>query len=120
MPSWINNRAVTIPSGASISAAFQLHGQSIIRVWAPSQWTPARLTFQGSQNGNVWDNLYDHADIEMSLPFTAQTSGFDRSYAIPLEWTMGCEFIRFRSGTALSPVNQDADRIIFFSFRPIA
>jgi hypothetical protein len=121
MQSLINHNTVLIANNASLSAPFQLRAQPIIRIWAPSLWTTAVLTFQGSRDGANWDDLYDQANAELSLAVTQPTSPtFERSYAIPREWTLGCEYIRFRSGTAISPVNQLGDRIIGFSFRPFA
>jgi hypothetical protein len=119
MQSLNNQGFLVITAGESLTNGYQLRAQPIIRLWAPALWTAAALTMQGSRNGQDWDDLYDQAGAEISLAIAAATTN-ERSYAMPREWTLGCEYIRFRSGTAATPVAQAADRLLAFTFRPFA
>ena len=120
MLSLLNHATLIIPAAGAISPAYQLRGQSIIRIWAPPVWTAAALTFQGSRNGQQWDNIYDVLGSEAQVVISGGADGFDRSFSVPHLWTLGLEFVRFRSGSATLPVSQAAERVIDFTFRPFA
>lgn len=120
MLSLMNYNQVVIPSGTSLSGSFDLRDQQIVRIWGPNQWTAAALTLQGSRENQVWEDLFDQAGTELSLPMVGAINGFERSFIVPRDWTMGVRFIRFRSGTNATAVTQAADRIIVFSYRPFA
>ena len=125
MLSLMSSGVLTIPSGQSLTeptanGPMNLNDQQIVRIWAPNGWTPAVLTFQGSRDGNNWDDLVDQAGAVVSLPIVGATDGFERAFVVPREWTFGVKFIRFRSGTSATPVSQAAARLIAFNYRPFA
>lgn len=105
---------VVIASGTSLSGGYDLGSREINSVVAgfqmPSAWTAANLTFQVSTDDATYQNLYDDAGNEVTVTAadsrfitldTAQRSNYD-----------GIRFIKIRSGTSGSPVNQGSDRTI--------
>lgn len=105
---------LTISSGGSLSAAQEFqktvnaqNGEALIRLDMPSGWDAAGITFQVSEDGQTYRNLYDAAGNEKALTVAASRA----IYLPPLDFA-GIRFIKVRSGTAGSPVNQTADRTI--------
>lgn len=108
----VETTTVTIANGASLSSAVDLGGRKLVGIIMPSSWTAASLTFQGSVDGTNFFNVYDGA-TERSLTVAA-------SYYSMLnigDW-VGFRYIKFRSGTAGTPVNQGADRVITLVVQP--
>ena len=99
--------AVTIASGASLSGAAAIGDSSVIGVLMPAAWTAASLTFQVSVDGTNYYNLYDDAGSEV----TAQAST-SRCVLLEPKQFIGFRYLKIRSGTAASAVNQGGDRII--------
>lgn len=96
-------RDVTIPSGQSLSAAIEIGGFSVEAVLMPSAWDAANLTFQVSRDGSTFADLHN-ASGEVSVPVAANRAVI---VAVP-----GFRYMRVRSGTASTPVNQAANRTI--------
>ena len=99
----------TILAGQSLSDAIDItssQGKSISGVIVPDDWTPALLSFQLSQDGSKYADLYSIAGFELSLNITPGTRlVFDTT------WSLAAGFIKFRSGSRGYPVIQTADRI---------
>lgn len=95
----------TIASGASLSASIPLQGRTLAGVYFPS-WTAAVLTFQASHDGTTWYDVRNEDGTEYTLT-AAANSYIGCSNAVPL---FGAQFLKVRSGTASSVVNQGADR----------
>lgn len=105
---------VTIASGASLSAAIDTGGAVPVRIAMPADWTAADLTFQvSSDGGTTWWNLYDAAGTEYTV-----TAAEDREILLPYAELVGCRFIKLRSGTSDTPVNQAADRTLTLTVAP--
>lgn len=113
---------VTIANNASLSAAVDLGGRTAcaIQVPASTAWTDADLTFEGSFDGVTYgpvrvDNYYTEYVVDM--PATASLD----SDIVPLnlEVFAGIRYLKVRSGTNASPVNQGAARTIRIAFRPV-
>lgn len=100
-------RNVTISSGQSLSAEVDLAGYSVVGVLMPSAWTAANLTFQGSLDGTTFGNLIEKAGTELEVIAAA-------SYLVPLTGSAfaPARFLKIRSGTSGTPVNQGANRTI--------
>lgn len=98
---------VTIANGASVSAFVDLEAQTLVGIHMPAAWTAAGLTFQVSEDGVTYDDLYDAAGSEKTVSVAASRY----IYTIPSDW-VGIRFIKVRSGTAGTPVNQGAARTI--------
>ncbi len=100
--------SVTIASGASLSAATDLGPYRVFAIVMPASWTTANLTFQGSSDGINFFDLYDDTGTEVSVTATAS------KYIIltsPVK-LLGLRWLKVRSGTTGTPVNQAADRIV--------
>ena len=65
-------------------------------------WTSAAITFQGSDDGITFYNIYDKDGVEVTIPAATHAS---RAYEIPAA-VMNFRFIKIRSGTSASPVTQ--------------
>lgn len=100
--------SVTISSGTSLSAAIDLGSTILFAIQIPSSWTTANITFQASADGVTYANLYDSTGTEVTV--TAAASEFI-VFSAPAPW-MGIRFIKVRSGTSSTPVNQGADRAL--------
>lgn len=99
---------ITISSGSSLSSATDLGPYRIFAITMPAAWTDARLTFQGSSDGVNFFNIFDDAGAEVSITVDAS------KYVIltaPVKM-LGIRWIKLRSGTAGTPVDQGADRVV--------
>jgi hypothetical protein len=114
---------VTIASGASLSGAahigFALSGGgsrgTLVGIQMPSAWTAASLTFQASNDGTTFTNLYDAAGNEVSV-----TTDASRWIALDPADFAGITHLKVRSGTSGTAVNQGADRVLTLIVRAVA
>lgn len=98
---------VTIANGASLAAFVDLDTKTLVGIHMPAAWDTANLTFQVSEDGVTYDNLYDSAGIEKTITVAAS-----RYISVtPAEW-VGVRFLKVRSGTSGTAVNQTAARTI--------
>jgi hypothetical protein len=97
---------VTILSGASLSDSIDLQGARPVSLRLPAAWTAASITFQASEDGITFGDLYN-ALGEVTYPAAAS-----RFISLTPQDFLGCRAIKVRSGTAGTPVNQGADRTI--------
>ncbi len=104
----------TIASGASLSDALDLTGLTVVGLQMPSTWTAAAITLESSADNATFDDVYDSEGNELSL--TADASRF-----IPLAPTamVSYPYLKLRSGTSGTPVNQAATRVITVIARAI-
>jgi hypothetical protein len=98
-------QVATIASGASLSNGLALQNNRAIAIQMPSSWTAANLTFQGSYDGNTWDNVYDDSGTEVTV-----TAAASRYIILDPSVFAGIEYLKIRSGTSGSAVNQGAAR----------
>lgn len=97
----------TIANGASLSGIVDLGSNDLVGIIMPSAWTAANLTFQFSIDGT---NFYDAYSATAELSSTAAAAS--RMISInAANYDMG-RYIKIRSGTSATPVNQAADRIL--------
>lgn len=102
------NPRAAIASGASLSGPVDLQGYDLIALEFPSAWSTANVSFQTSQDGVTYRDVYGPTGTEITL--TAAASRW-----VVLDSTLVGLFgryIKVRSGTAGVPVNQAADRAI--------
>ena len=105
----------TIASGASLSDAVDTGNtnslSSIVAIIMPSAWTAADLTFQASATvDGTYNDVYDDDDNEVTVQ-----AGASRHIVLDDEMRShmaGLRFIKIRSGTSGTPVNQGAGRSI--------
>ncbi len=98
---------VTISSGQSLSGAANI-GKGVIVGFAVPTITNAALTFQGSADGDTYYDVYDDdGTTETSIGASTGARFVEAPTAL-----VGLPFIKVRSGTTGSGVNQGADRAI--------
>lgn len=87
---------------------------------AANAWTDANITFDGSFDdvtyGPVLADIYN-TEYVVTMPATAAL----KSQIVPLDLDVfaGIRYLKIRSGTAATPVNQAAARSIRIAFRPV-
>lgn len=106
VPNRNETETVTIASGASLSGAVALYGRHVTGILMPAAWTSADLTFSVSVDGVTYADLHDVSGEYVAV---ASASKFIGLNIAPL---MGFRFLKVRSGTSGTPVNQGADRDI--------
>ena len=106
---------VAISSGASLSDAADLEGKTLCGVLLPSVWTAAAVTFQVSDDNSTFFNLQDTSGEIASA--SIGTAGAAVSVQ-PSDFA-GYRFVKVRSGTSDTAVNQAAARTIKLVVRPV-
>lgn len=99
---------VTISSGQSLSAAIDLLERTVFAIEMPADWDAANLTFQGSSDlSGTYQDVYREG-TEVNI-----TAAADRYIVFdPPTKLAGVRFIKVRSGTSASPVNQTDSRTL--------
>lgn len=104
----MNFSNVKIASGASESGVLDLHDQVIVAIVVPDEWTAANITFLASNRvDGTFDPVYDAAGTELEV-----TAAASRHIVLAPDSTRSFRFLKLRSGTAGTPVNQGADRTL--------
>lgn len=115
MATRVQRYSFTIASGQALSGTIDLGPlpefcSSITQATflAPAGWDAAALTAQVSEDGVTWANVVSSAGAEITI-LTAVTPS---TAAVLSGGTFlgGTRYIRFRSGTGATPVNQTANR----------
>ena len=108
----LETKSVTISSGSSLSSAVDLGGRKLVAIVMPSAWTAASLTFQASVDGVTYYDVYDGS--------TERTVAVAASYysMLAIGDYVGVRYLKVRSGTAASGVNQGADRTLTLVLQP--
>lgn len=99
--------AATIANGASLSDAINLGDDIPVGLQMPAAWTAAVVTFAASYNGSTYVSVRKNDGTE----YTA-TVAVDQQVALDPAIMAACQFLKVRSGTAASAVNQGAARVI--------
>lgn len=109
----------TIANGASVSGTVDLTDTSLLGFIAPAAWTTAELNIEVSVDNTNWvtAGVLDGSGSNVSR-WSAVTAG--AAYSVDVVNMLPYRFVRFRSGTAASPVNQGADRAFTVITRPLA
>lgn len=100
----------TINAGASLSDSVDLKDNRLAAIAMPSVWTVANLTFQVYASDG-WRNLY-YDDIEHII-----TAGSGYYVVVKPAVFAGIRYIKVRSGTSSTPVNQAGARVIYLVTR---
>jgi hypothetical protein len=105
---------VSIASGTALAAApIDLSDYAIAGIIMPSAWDTAAITFQASATKDgTYSNLYDDGGTEVAITSANAVAGRAIVNKTILEQLAGLRWVKFRSGTAGSPVNQSATRSI--------
>ena len=118
----INTRSLltaTIASGESVTAAIDLGNTSLVGFVAPAAWTTAALNLEVSLDGANWVTAGVIGPDGVAVgSWSAVTAG--AAYAVDVAGMLPWAYVRFRSGTQASPVNQGAARTFTVITRPLA
>lgn len=97
----------TIANDQSLSnASDDLRGVLCVAVLMPGTWTAAALTFQVSLDGETYTNMwYDGAEYEV-------TAAASQYIVLDAKDFVGIRYLRVRSGTSGTPVNQGGARTV--------
>ena len=113
-------KSVTIASGEAVSGLVSTRGEydppatyQVIGLQFPSSWTTADVTFSVSADGSTFVPLYWNGN--------EYTVGAAASQGVSLEPSAlaGWPFVKVRSGTSGSPVNQAAERTVLVVTRRV-
>lgn len=116
-------QTTTIANGAALSGAIDIRGLRLSSIQMPTGWTAAAITFQGALDGDdsavgaTFQDMYDGGGTEVSITTAASrtivklTVGFDLA---------GVRWLKVRSGTTGSPVNQGAARNLILGFEDMS
>ncbi|MBI4906602.1 MAG: hypothetical protein HY820_23435 [Acidobacteria bacterium] len=104
----------SIASGQSLTGSIDLKDHPLIAIEMPASWTAATLTFQGSSDGTTWKDVFNMEGDE----FTIQAAASRYIVLSPFEFQWA-RYIKIRSGTTGTPVNQGAARTLVVVTRRI-
>jgi hypothetical protein len=108
------NKTAVIANGASLSGSVYLGSLTLLSIIMPAAWTAASLTFQVSNDGTNWNNLYDTANTEV-----AYTVAAGNALAVEPDKFAGWRFLKVRSGTTAAAVAQAAERTFTLRKGPV-
>jgi hypothetical protein len=79
----------------------------------PAAWTAANLTFQVSHDGgSTYADLFDQFGVEIQASATV-----DRVILLDTNLFLNVRYMKIRSGTSATPVNQAAERSLILVYR---
>lgn len=106
-PEFRTTETVTIAGGAALSSVLNLDGgQVAVGIVMPGTWTAADLTFQMSADGTTYVEVYSGGAAYSETAAASIYIPLD----VPTMW--GCKYVKVRSGTSGTPVNQAALRTL--------
>ena len=105
---------VTIANGASLSGAADLGTYILCGLIPDSAWDTNDITFQVSYDNSNWYDLYkEGTEYTLSGAVAQDWQGVD------VELFLAVPYVKVRSGTTGSAVNQSGDTVITLITRPI-
>lgn len=113
IPQKTEHDQITIPSGASMTSEFTLHGKTLVGIVTPPTWSATELTFQVSIDGTTFVDLYsDTAEV-------VAAAAPSRYIALnPAAWC-GVVAVKIRAGTTAAPITQAQQQTLTVSVREI-
>jgi hypothetical protein len=114
--SYLKQVPAAIAAGANLTPALKLEGFGVVRIALPASWDTANLTFQVSDEENgTFTDLYDSDGNEVVVIASA-----NRNIVLPARiFGTGFFFIKVRSGTSATAVNQSVARTLKMIVRPL-
>jgi hypothetical protein len=101
----------TIANAASLSGEISLDSWTVEAIIMPAAWTTANLTFQAAEaSGGTYNNLYNDGGNEVTV-----TAAVDRYISLvgdDKDSLATARWLKIRSGTSGTAVNQGAERTI--------
>lgn len=117
----VDGNPIKIANGTSLSQAIDLRGFAMKSMLLPAAWTAATLCFQASADGISffpWANDNSTTQTTVLPSFTLANAYVTMSNAAGGQPFILPRFLKLRSGTDASPVNQLADRIFSLVLMP--
>lgn len=111
---FLSVQSVSIANGASLTASINLLDSPVVAIQMPASWTTADLTFQGSNDGTNFFNVYNLSGDEYTI--TAAASRYIVLSPFEFQWA---RYIKIRSGTAGTPVTQGGARTLVLVTRRV-
>ena len=109
--------SVTFAANVSLSNVITLRHRATLGVFTDAAWTAADMTAQVSVDGVNWWNVKTVGNYgEWCVAMPTATREYN---PFPIELLPSQTHIRFRSGTAATPVNQTAARELHLLVRPV-
>ena len=107
-------KTATISSGTSLSTEVDLEGYQLAAIEMPSAWDAAGLTFQGSSTSNGTYKDIKANGLEVTEPGSnlTATAGVINSIDVNAMALAPIRYLKIRSGTSASAVNQTANRTL--------
>jgi hypothetical protein len=107
----MTTKTVVIANGATgLSGEVDLQGYKLAAIQMPAAWQAANLTFLGAtESGGTFQSVYDDSGTEVTVAAAASRCIVIDAAAMSFA---ALRFLKFRSGTAATPVNQTADRTL--------
>lgn len=106
---------LTIASGAALTEELNTLGAVPVAIKTPGTWTAANLTFLGCEvTGGTYCDVYDDAGTEYNV--AANTA---RWIILNPAAFASFQFIKIRSGTTGTPVNQGGARSVIVALRKL-
>ena len=117
---YTSTQNVTIASGANITDALNVGNGRLVGIAMPAAWDTAAITFQASADGSTYYDLYDSDGSEVTISSSAAAASRYLAFtSAMLPVFAGLRYLKIRSGTSATPVNQTADRILTLVKRPV-
>ena len=107
----IRTLQATIPINTALSNALSIDGDVLCEIQMPATWTTAHVTFQTSPDGVNFQDLVDTSNAEVDLTVTQA-----KNRRVNPDLYHGIVYLRLRSGTTATPVNQAAARVLTLVF----
>lgn len=105
----------TIAEAGNLTAAIDLKAGRAHRINLPAAFDNADITFQVSDDGADWFDLFNSAG---EYKIAAAAVGASRSLLLDFQTFYGVRHLKIRSGTASAAVAQAAERAITISTVP--
>ena len=101
----------SIANGESQSGAIPIGGRTYVAITVSPQWTAAALTFLASnEEGGTFLPVYKEDGTELTIASANVVVSRNIGLGALMQYLSPFKFIKLRSGTAATPVNQDAAR----------
>ena len=108
-------KTFTIAAGApGLSDAVDLQNFAPVAIIMPNSWVTAGITMQASMDDVTYYNVYDDAGTERSMSAAAS-----RFITLSSSDLIAARYLKLRSGTAGTPVNQTGGAIITMIVKPM-
>jgi hypothetical protein len=98
---------VTIANAQALSSIIVCKGLKLAGILMPAAWDAAAITLQASMDGSTFLDVNDKAGAEVSI-----TTAAGKCITLDPAPLQAFCFLRIRSGTGATPVNQTAQRVV--------